>query len=95
MDKSNKRTRVYLAWEETIVDAWDNSVVHGAAESILFVHDFMFLFLTDDKNRVELEKVDGDDASDYVNASFVKVCSQFSFLFFFFFLTFIVFLDRP
>ena len=36
----------------------------------------MFLFLTDDKNRVELEKVDGDDASDYVNASFVKVCSH-------------------
>ncbi|XP_070183841.1 receptor-type tyrosine-protein phosphatase alpha-like, partial [Littorina saxatilis] len=25
-----------------------------------------------DKNRVELEQVDGDDASDYVNASFVK-----------------------
>ena len=46
---------------------------------MLFVHDVMFLFLTDDKSRVELEKVDGDDASDYVNASFVKVCSHFLF----------------
>ena len=48
----------------------------------LFLFSFFFLpqnislFLIDDKNRVELEQVDNDDASDYINASFVKVCSQ-------------------
>ena len=53
---------------------------YGAAESFSFFFFFLpqniSLFLIDDKNRVELEQVDNDDASDYINASFVKVCSQ-------------------
>lgn len=38
--------------------------------------------ITDDNNRVKLRVLDNDPLSDYVNASFVKVCiAKYSLLF--------------
>ncbi|KAK7101440.1 hypothetical protein V1264_019822 [Littorina saxatilis] len=49
----------------------DFSLKNGQRDENYYKNRFNSI-LPYDKNRVELEQVDGDDASDYVNASFVR-----------------------